>query len=97
MRIYIYTQDANGRRQVVYHDDPGAVDLILSTVREIYAIGDKTWLEGRIDLETGQQNEIRLITLTPAPLDLQGHIMVMSDVMEIAERLRPGETWQWLG
>lgn len=97
MRIYIYTQDANGRRQVVYQDDPDTVDLILSTVREIYVIGDKTWLEGRIDFETGKQNEIRLITLTPAPLDLQGHIMVMSDVMEIAERLRPGETWQWLG
>lgn len=92
MRTYIYTQDANGVRQVTQEDDPDTIDLILHTAQMIYVIGDRTWQAGSVNPQTGERGgDIRIITLTPAALDMQGHITVMDEVMRVAApHLRPG-------
>lgn len=92
MRIYVYTQDTSGNRQVTMPADDATLELILESAAIFgHVVGDRNWKDGAVNRETGEQETIRLVTLTPAPLDMQGHIMVMSDVMEVSHLLKPGD------
>jgi hypothetical protein len=93
VKIYVYTQDANGARQVMQQeDDPATIEMIIQGAAIFnHVVGNKTWKSGSINPHTGERGEdIRIITLTPAPLDMQGHVMVMDEVMKVAPLLRPG-------
>jgi hypothetical protein len=93
MKIYVYTDNGNGTRQVAMPVDNDTLELILASAPSFgHVVGDKTWNENSVNLKTGERGgEIRLITLTPAALDMQGHITVMDEIMRVAvPHLRPG-------
>lgn len=93
MRTYVYTDDGNGTRQVTMPADNDTLELILESAASFgHVVGDRTWQAGSVNPQTGERGgDIRLITLTPAALDMQGHITIMDEVIRVAApHLRPG-------
>lgn len=93
MKIYVYTQDTNGARQVMQQeDDPATIEMIIEGAAIFnHVVGDRTWKNGSVNLNTGKRGEdTRIITLTPTALNMEAHIKIMDEVMQVAPLLRPG-------